>query len=87
MGTAITVIIIILVIVVILALIGMGSDNGGVKSRTLSQDSWRQIDGELNRKFIGGVATGPGVAVIDTGSGPNAELNVRGGTNCSNGKS
>jgi LemA protein len=51
MGTAITVIIIILVIVVILALIGMASYNGFVKSRNLIQESWRQIDVELNRRY------------------------------------
>ena len=51
MGTAITVIIIILVIVVILALIGLGSYNGFVKSRNLIQESWRQIDVELNRRY------------------------------------
>jgi LemA protein len=51
MGTAITVIIIILVIVVILALIGVGSYNGFVKSRNLIQESWRQIDVELNRRY------------------------------------
>jgi LemA protein len=51
MGTAITLIIIILVIVVILALIGMGSYNGFVKSRNLIQESWRQIDVELNRRY------------------------------------
>jgi LemA protein len=51
MGTAITVIIIILVIVVILALIGMGSYNGFVKTRNLIQESWRQIDVELNRRY------------------------------------
>jgi LemA protein len=44
-------IIIILVIVVILALIGMGSYNGFVKSRNLIQESWRQIDVELNRRY------------------------------------
>jgi LemA protein len=51
MGTAITVIIIILVILVILALVGMGSYNGFVKSRNLIQESWRQIDVELNRRY------------------------------------
>ncbi|HLM19925.1 MAG TPA: LemA family protein, partial [Propionibacteriaceae bacterium] len=51
MGTAITVIIIILVIVVILALIGVGAYNGFVKSRNLIQESWRQIDVELNRRY------------------------------------
>ena len=51
MGTAITVIIIILVIVVILALIGMSAYNGFVKSRNVIQESWRQIDVELNRRY------------------------------------
>jgi LemA protein len=40
-----------LVIVVILALIGMSSYNGFVKSRNLIQESWRQIDVELNRRY------------------------------------
>jgi subtilisin len=30
--------------------------------------------------------SGPAVAVIDTGSGPHGELNIAGGTNCSNGR-
>ena len=51
MSTAIIVIIIILVIVVILALIGVSSYNGFVKSRNLIQESWRQIDVELNRRY------------------------------------
>src|SRR3954449_3718421 len=51
MGTAITIIIIILVIVVILALIAVGSYNGFVKSRNMIQESWRQIDVELNRRY------------------------------------
>src|SRR4029450_8969606 len=51
MGTTITVIILILVIVVILALIGITSYNGFVKSRNLIQESWRQIDVELNRRY------------------------------------
>jgi LemA protein len=51
MGTAITVIIIIVVIIIIIALIGMGSYNGFVKSRNLIQESWRQIDVELNRRY------------------------------------
>jgi len=50
-SSAITVIIIILVIVVIIALIGMGSYNGFVKSRNMIQESWRQIDVELNRRY------------------------------------
>ncbi|HWI00950.1 MAG TPA: LemA family protein [Propionibacteriaceae bacterium] len=51
MGSAITVIIIILVIVVILALIGMSAYNGFVKSRNVIQESWRQVDVELNRRY------------------------------------
>jgi LemA protein len=51
MGATITVIIIILVIVVILALIGMSAYNGFVKSRNVIQESWRQIDVELNRRY------------------------------------
>jgi LemA protein len=51
MGTALTVIIVLVVIVVIIALIAMGSYNGFVKSRNLIQESWRQIDVELNRRY------------------------------------
>jgi LemA protein len=51
MGTAIIVIIIIVVIVAIIALIAMGAYNGFVKSRNLIQESWRQIDVELNRRY------------------------------------
>ena len=51
MGTAVTVVIIIVVIAVILALIAMGSYNGFVRSRNLIQESWRQIDVELNRRY------------------------------------
>ena len=51
MGTAITVIIVILVILVILALIGMSAYNGFVKSRNVIQESWRQVDVELNRRY------------------------------------
>jgi LemA protein len=51
MGTTVTVIIVILVIVVILALIGMSAYNGFVKSRNVIQESWRQVDVELNRRY------------------------------------
>ncbi len=51
MGSAITVIVILVVIVIILALIAMGMYNGFVKSRNLIQESWRQIDVELNRRY------------------------------------
>ena len=45
------VIIIVLVIVLILAIIFMSSYNGFVKSRNIIQESWRQIDVELNRRY------------------------------------
>ncbi|CAA9338674.1 MAG: LemA family protein [uncultured Friedmanniella sp.] len=51
MGTAITVVVVVVVIVVALALIAMGSYNAFVKSRNLIQESWRQIDVELNRRY------------------------------------
>ena len=51
MGTAITVIIIIVVIIAIIALVAMSAYNGFVKSRNLIQESWRQIDVELNRRY------------------------------------
>ena len=51
MGTAITVIIILLVIVAVLALVAMSAYNGFVKSRNLIQESWRQVDVELNRRY------------------------------------
>src|SRR6478672_1562247 len=51
MSAAIIVIIIIVVIIIIIALIGMGSYNGFVKSRNMIQESWRQIDVELNRRY------------------------------------
>jgi LemA protein len=47
----ITVLLILVVILVIIALIAMGSYNGFVKSRNLIQESWRQIDVELNRRY------------------------------------
>jgi LemA protein len=51
MGTTVTVIIVILVIVAIIALVAMGAYNGFVKSRNLIQESWRQVDVELNRRY------------------------------------
>ena len=46
---------IILVVLVVLALgvvlWGVGAYNGFVKSRNLIQESWRQIDVELNRRY------------------------------------
>ncbi len=51
MGTAVTVIIIILVVVGIIALVAMSSYNGFVKSRNMIQESWRQVDVELNRRY------------------------------------
>jgi LemA protein len=49
--SAVVVIIVILVIVAIIALVAMGSYNGFVKSRNMIQESWRQIDVELNRRY------------------------------------
>jgi LemA protein len=49
--SGVTVVIIILVIIVILALIGMSAYNGFVKSRNVIQESWRQVDVELNRRY------------------------------------
>jgi LemA protein len=51
MGTTITVIIILLVIVGIIALVAVSGYNGFVKSRNQIQESWRQIDVELNRRY------------------------------------
>ncbi|HET9873715.1 MAG TPA: LemA family protein [Propionibacteriaceae bacterium] len=51
MGTAVTVIIILLVVVGIIALVATSSYNGFVKSRNLIQESWRQVDVELNRRY------------------------------------
>ena len=51
MGTAITVIIILLVVVAVIALVAMSAYNGFVKSRNLIQESWRQVDVELNRRY------------------------------------
>ena len=49
--SAVVVLIIILVVVAIIALVAMGSYNGFVKSRNMIQESWRQIDVELNRRY------------------------------------
>src|SRR3954452_21232273 len=51
MGSAIFVIIILLVVVAVIALVAMSAYNGFVKSRNLIQESWRQIDVELNRRY------------------------------------
>ena len=45
------ILIIILVILVILARVGMSAYNGFVKSRNVIQESWRQVDVELNRRY------------------------------------
>lgn len=49
--TVIVILIVILVIVAILAIIFGTSYNGFVKGRNLIQESWRQIDVELNRRY------------------------------------
>lgn len=49
-----------------------------------------RIDAELSSQASGdggGAVNIPAVAVIDTGSGPHADLNIVGGKNCSTGKS
>ncbi|MGC3994512.1 MAG: LemA family protein [Propionicimonas sp.] len=46
-----TVLVILLVIVVGLAIWGVSLYNGFVRSRNLIQESWRQIDVELNRRY------------------------------------
>ncbi len=51
MGSAIVLIIILLVVVIIVGLVAVGSYNGFVKSRNMIQESWRQIDVELNRRY------------------------------------
>ncbi len=51
MGSALTVVVVLLVVLVIIALLVMGSYNGFVRSRNLIQESWRQIDVELNRRY------------------------------------
>ena len=49
--SAIIVVIILLVLVVILALVGFSMYNGFVKGRNTIQESWRQVDVELNRRY------------------------------------
>lgn len=46
-----------------------------------------RIDAELGSRFSSPNETGVAVAVIDTGSGPHADINVVGGYNCSTGRS
>src|SRR5262245_43308468 len=48
-----------------------------------------RIDGELSSRYAPPVAIpwNTAVAVIDTGSGPHADLNIAGGVNCQTGKS
>lgn len=45
-----------------------------------------RVDGELSTR-AGANNSAPAIAVIDTGSGPHADLNIAGGKNCSSGKS
>jgi subtilisin len=47
-----------------------------------------RIDAEASSRYTAtdNATSGPAIAVIDTGSGPHNELNVVGGTNCSNGR-
>ena len=48
---AITVLIVLVVVIAIIALVAMGSYNGFVRSRNMIQESWRQVDVELNRRY------------------------------------
>src|SRR5690348_18454834 len=50
MGTGIVILIIVIVLVVVLALAAVGMYNGLIKLRNVVQESWRQIDVELNRR-------------------------------------
>ena len=45
-----------------------------------------RIEADLSSKFAQN-ASGPAIAVIDTGSGPHSDLNIAGGKNCQKGKS
>ncbi len=49
--SAIVIVIILLVLVVVLALVGFSMYNGFVKGRNRIQESWRQVDVELNRRY------------------------------------
>ena len=49
--TAIIIVIILLALVVVLALVGFSMYNGFVKGRNTIQESWRQVDVELNRRY------------------------------------
>ena len=40
-----------LAIVVLLGVVGIGMYNGLVRGRNLIQESWRQVDVELNRRY------------------------------------
>ena len=51
MGTAIVILIVVLVVLLIAGVAVMSLYNGFVKSRNLIQESWRQIDVELNRRY------------------------------------
>ena len=48
---AVVILIVLLVVLVIIALLAVGSYNGFVKSRNMIQESWRQVDVELNRRY------------------------------------
>ena len=51
MGYLLTFIVIVVVIALIAVLWGVGVYNGFIKGRNLIQESWRQIDVELNRRY------------------------------------
>ena len=49
--TALIIVLVILAIVVVLGLVAMSMYNGFVKQRNMIQESWRQVDVELNRRY------------------------------------
>ncbi|GAB3622690.1 hypothetical protein GCM10027418_07720 [Mariniluteicoccus endophyticus] len=51
MSSVILILLVIIAIAVILGVVGIGMYNGLVKMRNLIQESWRQIDVELNRRY------------------------------------
>ena len=50
MGTGIVVLIVVIVLIVLLAGVGVALYNGLIRLRNVVQESWRQIDVELNRR-------------------------------------
>ncbi|MDO4783876.1 MAG: LemA family protein [Propionibacteriaceae bacterium] len=51
MGSMLLIILVPLVLIVLLGVVGIGMYNGMVRGRNLIQESWRQVDVELNRRY------------------------------------